>query len=100
MATPSALAPAGFLLFHRLRMVDTSTRILPEQLGLLGYRVPVAKDHVEAVNDETSGRFIVRGNEFFDLADELAAQVGIAMQECASCPASDESRAEVLDENR
>ena len=53
-----ALAPAGSLLLHRRGMVDTSTRILLEQMGRLSYYVGLAADHVEAVNDETGERAV------------------------------------------
>ncbi len=63
MATPPALAPAGFLLLHRPGMVDTSTRSLLAQMGRLSNCVGLGADHVEAVNDETDERFTMRGDD-------------------------------------
>ena len=57
------------------------TRILIEQIGLLGYRIAIAKDHVEALNLETGERFIVRGDDIDGMADELAGQIGIDLAE-------------------
>ena len=42
--------------------MHTTTTMLIELIGRLGYRVAMAKDHVEAVNLETGERFIVRGD--------------------------------------
>ena len=35
----------------------------------------MAADHVEAVNLETGERFIVRGDDLYKMADELAGMV-------------------------
>ena len=40
----------------------------------------VTKDHVEAVNDETGERFIVRGEDVCGLADQLAGMVGASLE--------------------
>ena len=47
--------------------MNTRTHILLEQIGLLGYRIAIAKDHVEAVNDETGERHIVRGDDLYEM---------------------------------
>ena len=62
-------------------IVNPTTRILLEQIGLLGYRVAIAKDHVEALNLETGERFIVRGEDIDGMADELAGMVRVALEE-------------------
>ncbi len=56
--------------------MDTTARILLEQIGLLVCRVAVAAGHIEAVNEEFSERFIVRGDEVCELAVEVAGTVG------------------------
>ena len=56
----------------------TPTRVLLELIGRLGFRVAIAKDHIEAVNDETGERFIVRGDDIDRVAVELAGTVGCA----------------------
>ena len=38
--------------------------MLIELIDRLGYRVAIARDHVEALNLETGERFIVRGEDF------------------------------------
>ncbi len=49
--------------------MQTATTMLIELIGRLGYRVAVARDHVEALNLETGARFIVRGEDLYEMAD-------------------------------
>ena len=41
----------------------------------------VVADHVEALSLETGERFIVRGDDAFEMADELAGMVGVELAE-------------------
>ncbi len=43
-------------------------------------------DHLEAVNDETGERFIVRGDDLDAMADELAGMVGGGCRRWLSSP--------------
>ena len=52
--------------------MNPATRILIEQIGRLGYRMAIARDHVEALSLDTGERFIVRGDDIDGMADELA----------------------------
>ena len=58
--------------------MNPTTRVLPKHIGRLGYRVAIAKAHVEAINLETGERFIVRGDDINEMAAELARMVGYA----------------------
>ncbi len=61
--------------------MDTTTTMLIELIGRLGYRVAMARDNVEAVNGDTGERFIVRGDDIDGMAVELAGMVGVELEE-------------------
>ncbi len=56
-------------------------RSLLEQIGRLGYRVAIARDHVEELNQATGERFIVRSADVYSAAVELAVQVGFELDD-------------------
>ena len=60
--------------------MDTTTTRLIELIGRLGYRVAISRDHVEAVNEHTGERFIVRGVDVDGMAVELAGMVGLDLE--------------------
>lgn len=64
--------------------MDTTTRMPIEQIARLGYRAALARDHVEAANDESSERFIVRGGDWDSMVEELAGMVGVEAEAAAA----------------
>ena len=62
---------------------DVSTAIL-ESIGHAGYVVVTGADDgqhlVEAIDQETGERFIVRGPKLYEATMELAQQVGIELE--------------------
>ena len=61
--------------------MGTTTTMLIELIGRLGYRVAIARDHVEAVKETTGERFIVRGDDVDGMAVELAGMLGLELEE-------------------
>ena len=66
--------------------MDAVTKALIESVGALGYCVQMPPDDagrwiIEATHLETAERFVVRADELYDAACELAEQIGIELKD-------------------
>ena len=65
--------------------MDAVTKALTETIGAAGFAVQLgaSKGHhvVEAVNEQTGERFVVRGEDLYLTVVELAGQVGLELEE-------------------
>ena len=65
--------------------MNATTKALSETIGAAGFAVQLGafKGHhiVEAVNEQTGERFVVRGEDLYATVVELAGQVGIGLED-------------------
>ena len=66
--------------------MDPTTKALIETIGNVGYTVVLSVDYagrqvVEAMDEHTGECFVVRGNDLYTVAVEVAVQVGIDLED-------------------
>ena len=66
-------------------MMDAVTKAVIETIGGNGYRVEIgytdALPVVVAIDEQTGERFVVRGDDLYETVCEVAAQVGIELDD-------------------
>ena len=61
--------------------MDTVTKSLIEVIGDSGYDIMIGNNVIEAVDQQTVERFIVRCSNLYEGSVELAQQVGVELQD-------------------
>lgn len=70
---------------RRENLMDTVTKALIETIGDAGFTVQVGASEgqhvIEAIRETSGERFVVRGNDLYRVAVELAQQAGIDLED-------------------
>lgn len=61
--------------------MDSITKSLIEVIGDGGYDIQIGSNTIEAIDQKTGERFIVRCSNLYDGSVELAQQVGIELED-------------------
>mgnify|MGYP006908235693 CR=1 FL=1 len=60
---------------------DPTTRAVLKVIADAGFNLDIGETQITATSQETGERFIVKGNDHYSLALELACQVGIDLED-------------------
>ena len=61
--------------------MDSVTKSLIEVIGDSGYDIMIGNNVIEAIDQKTGERFIIRCSNLYDGSVELAEQVGIELED-------------------